>query len=162
VPRGLAFHLPPSTMEMLLIFSWTLSPLAGNENGVRLPSVRSAKLEWSFNMLLEILSDHGDAYRYVLCSYGRDTSLHREISLRSRLSVIWSGDAKVREVSVQPVRSDGLTPVFRLESPSVLSTLRSTPDLIYQHGTASREVFLTISRGRPDGTWLSPCLGVDR
>lgn len=109
VPRGLAFHLPPGNVDTIFVYSWALSLLAGNANVVRLPSVRPAHLEWLLGTLLEVLSDSGDADRHVFCSYGRDTSLNREISLRSDLRVIWGGDAKVREVSVDPMRPDGLS-----------------------------------------------------
>jgi hypothetical protein len=109
VARGMAFHLPPSNVDTLFVYSWALSLLAGNANIVRLPSRRSPRVDWLIRALIEILKGAGDDDRHVFCSYEVGTGLNREISLRSDLRIIWGGDAKVNEVSLDRVRPDGLS-----------------------------------------------------
>ena len=109
VARGMAFHLPPSNVDTIFVYSWALSLLAGNANIVRLPSRRSPQVEWLIRTLVESLEAVGDAHRHLFCAYEVGTGLNREISLRADLRMIWGGDAKVNEVSSDPVRPDGLS-----------------------------------------------------
>jgi len=109
VARGMAFHLPPSNVDTIFVYSWALSLLAGNANIVRLPSRRSPQVEWLIRTLLEVLEAVGDAHRHLFCAYDVGTGLNREISLRADLRMIWGGDAKVNDVSSDRVRPDGLS-----------------------------------------------------
>src|SRR5262249_35189505 len=36
VPRGVVFHIPPTNVDTLFVYSWLLSALAGNANVIRL------------------------------------------------------------------------------------------------------------------------------
>lgn len=109
VARGTAFHLPPSNVDTIFVYSWALSLLAGNANIVRLPSRRSPQVEWLIRALVEALEAVGDGHRHLFCAYDVGTGLNREISLRADLRMIWGGDAKVNEVSSDRVRPDGLS-----------------------------------------------------
>ena len=109
VARGMAFHLPPSYVDTIFVYSWALSLLAGNANIVRLPSRRSPQVDWLIRALIDVLKGAGDDDRHVFCSYEVGTGLNREISLRSDLRIVWGGDAKVNEVSSDRVRPDGLS-----------------------------------------------------
>jgi len=109
VARGLAFHLPPSNVDTMFVYSWVLSLIAGNANIVRLPRRRSPQVEWLIRTIVEALKATGDDHRHVFCTYDFGTGLNREISLRSDLRMIWGGDAKVNEVSADRVRPDGLS-----------------------------------------------------
>ena len=109
VARGMAFHLPPSNVDTIFVYSWALSLLAGNANIVRLPSRRSPQVEWLIRTLVEALEAVGDSHRHLFCAYDIGTGLSREISLRADLRLIWGGDAKVNEISSDRIRPDGLS-----------------------------------------------------
>ena len=108
-PRGMAFHLPPTNVDTLFVYSWALSLLAGNSNVVRLPSNRAPLTQWLIKALLEALEEAEDYERHIFCAYDHGTDLGRDISALSDLRMVWGGDAKVREVSADPVRPDGLS-----------------------------------------------------
>lgn len=109
IPRGLAFHLPPTNVDTLFAYSWALSLLAGNSNIVRLPSKRTALTDWLIRTLLAVLEKVGEADRHIFCSYDHGSGLNAKISALADLRMIWGGDLKVLEVSVDPVRPDGLS-----------------------------------------------------
>lgn len=108
-PRGMAFHLPPANVDTLFVYSWALSLLAGNSNVVRLPSARAPLTQWLIAALLEALEEAGDRERHIFCTYDHGSDLGREIGALSDLRMVWGGDAKVRAVSADPVRPDGLS-----------------------------------------------------
>ena len=108
-PRGMAFHLPPANVDTLFVYSWALSLLAGNSNVVRLPSARAPLTQWLIAVLLEALEEAGDRERHIFCTYDHGSDLGREIGALADLRMVWGGDAKVRAVSADPVRPDGLS-----------------------------------------------------
>tara|TARA_Y100001968_G_scaffold296094_1_gene304030 strand:- start:18039 stop:19253 length:1215 start_codon:yes stop_codon:yes gene_type:complete len=98
VPRGLVFHIPPSNVDSILIYSWFLSLLAGNKNIVRISSKKSIQLESLLNILDEILKSKSwekIAYRNKLISYGYDEEINTYLSSISDMRVIWGGDVTV-------------------------------------------------------------------
>jgi Acyl-CoA reductase (LuxC) len=109
IPRGLAFHLPPGNVDTLFVYSWALSFLAGNTNVVRLPTTQSRDISWLVHQVVKLLSGYQEANRQIFCSYDYQSSLNREISRLSDVRVIWGGDAKVMQVSEDPVRPDGVS-----------------------------------------------------
>ena len=109
VPRGLAFHLPPANVDTIFVYSWALSLLAGNVNVVRLPSSRPPHLDFLIHTLVETLEEVGCNDGNIFCSYGKESSLTRDISLRSDLRVVWGGDSKVNEIAEYRIKPDGLS-----------------------------------------------------
>ena len=108
-PRGLAFHLPPTNVDTLFVYSWALSLLAGNANVVRLPSSRSADTEWLLSNLIRVSNAAGDGDRHLFCGYDHSLGLNGLISAMSDLRMVWGGDAKINEVSADRLRPDGLS-----------------------------------------------------
>lgn len=109
VPRGLAFHLPPGNVDTLFAYSWALSFLAGNQNVVRLPSQMNSIAEFLVKTILSTLKEFelSNFQHFVL--FDKTSTLIRDISAQSDLRVIWGGDAKILEISREPVRPDGLS-----------------------------------------------------
>lgn len=124
VPRGLAFHLPPSNVDTLFAYSWALSFLVGNTNVVRLPSEINPITAFLTRTIIETLAEFGLDTSQYFCSFSKDNDLVRDISALSDLRVIWGGDEKVLAVSRFPVRPDGLSIGFPdRKSISIISTL---------------------------------------
>lgn len=109
VPRGLAFHLPPANVDTLFAYSWALSFLAGNKNVVRLPSSLNPVAEHLVQTIIEVLEEQDLADSQLFVFFEKTSNLVKEISAISDLRVIWGGDAKVLNVSKNPVRPDGLS-----------------------------------------------------
>ena len=81
--RGMAFHLAPSNVDSVFMYSWLLSLLAGNVNLVRVSQKASAPLEFLVGALAQTLAeDVGIPVRdrIVLLTYPHDEQLTRLIS----------------------------------------------------------------------------------
>lgn len=108
-PRGLAFHLPPANVDTLFVYSWVLSYLAGNANIVRLPSDLPATTGWLLKTVTTVLAEADEQASNLFCQYDYRTDTNRTISAFADLRLIWGGDEKIRQASVDPVRPDGLS-----------------------------------------------------
>ena len=103
VPRGVVFHIPPTNVDTLFVYSWLLSALAGNANVIRLsPSVESTAL---LRVIDDVLAQHPIvAGATVFVRYGHDDARTAELSTAD-VRVIWGGDdtvAAIRRVPLAP------------------------------------------------------------
>jgi len=112
VARGIAFHLPSQNVDTLFVYSWALSLLAGNVNVVRLPAEMPPVLGWLMQQVEEVLAEHEADNRQFFCRYPHTSQINAQLSALADLRVIWGGDDKVRAVSADPVRPDGLSVGF--------------------------------------------------
>jgi hypothetical protein len=108
VPRGTVFHIPPSNVDTIFVYSWLLSVLTGNRNIVRLSSRQSPQVEAICGILNQVLLASGsEAVRRstVMLSYGHDEEITSAISSVSDVRVIWGGDrtvASIRSIPLPP------------------------------------------------------------
>lgn len=108
-PRGVAFHLPPTNVDTIFVYSWAVSVLAGNCNIVRLPSELDEGTAWLAGLIATAIDEAGEADRHLFCQMPQDGPLIAEVSRYCDLRMIWGGDAKVDAVSRVPIRPDGLS-----------------------------------------------------
>jgi len=108
-PRGIALHLPPSNVDTIFVYSWSLSVLAGNANVVRLAATLSSDVQWLVGLVAKIVEEYGEAERQLFCSYPYGGEFEWSVSRHCDLRMIWGGDAKVDAVSRTPIRPDGLS-----------------------------------------------------
>ncbi|MFT7721739.1 MAG: acyl-CoA reductase [Roseateles sp.] len=105
--RGLAFHLAPSNVDSVFMYSWLLSLLAGNVNLVRVSQKGSAPQDFLVGALAQTLAEDVGApvrERIVLLTYPHDDQLTRTISESCLIRVVWGGDATVRALRAIPLR----------------------------------------------------------
>ncbi len=99
--KGLAFHVSPSNVDTIFIYSFFISLLSGNYNLIRV----SRKSSDQIKILLEIfekLSEKDDfqcAKRFVICTYEHDTEITSFFSKNSDIRILWGGDESVQEIS---------------------------------------------------------------
>lgn len=108
VPRGTVFHIAPSNVDTIFVYSWFLSLLSGNCNIVRLSSKPSAQAEVLVGAIGELLArpEHAAiAARTLLLRYPADDRVTARLSAACDVRVIWGGDGTVRQV-----RAIGLPP----------------------------------------------------
>lgn len=100
-PIGKVFHLCPSNVDTMFIYSLVLALLAGNKNVVRISSKLESDLIFRlfdlFNSLLE-----KEEYKFLIdyinvVSYERSDKLNEEISLNVNGRIIWGGDETVNQ-----------------------------------------------------------------
>jgi hypothetical protein len=107
VPRGVAFHIAPSNVDSIFLYSWALSLLVGNINIVRVSQTLNAQQELLFSAIREVLRDEklkSIAQRNILLTYQRDEAINRFISLRSDVRVLWGGDETINNIRLLPAK----------------------------------------------------------
>ncbi|MDR3625616.1 MAG: acyl-CoA reductase [Ignavibacteriaceae bacterium] len=107
VPRGIAFHIAPSNVDSIFLYSWALSLLAGNINIVRVSQTLNPQLEMLFYAIRKVLEDENlasVAQRNILLTYPREESINRFISLRSDVRVLWGGDETINNIRLLPAK----------------------------------------------------------
>lgn len=100
-PIGKVFHLCPSNVDTMFIYSLVLALLAGNKNVVRISSKLESDLIFRlfdlFNILLE-KEEYKSLVDYInVVSYERSDKLNEEISLNVNGRIIWGGDETVNQ-----------------------------------------------------------------
>ena len=100
-PIGKVFHLCPSNVDTMFIYSLVLALLAGNKNVVRISSKLESDLIFRlfdlFNSLLE-KEEYKSLIDYInVVSYERSNKLNEEISLNVNGRIIWGGDETVNQ-----------------------------------------------------------------
>jgi hypothetical protein len=107
--RGLVFTIAPANVEVLFIYLWLLSLLAGNASVVRLSQKPSPVREIFLAVVRELTA--AAAFRSVLedswlITYGHDDVITARISAACDARLVWGGDATishVRSISLNPV-----------------------------------------------------------
>lgn len=103
--RGLTFHIAPSNVDTIFVYSWMLSLLAGNSNVIRISS--KSEVNEMLQVVLEVLPQfEAVAKTTIICTYGHEEKVTEELSLACHTRVIWGGDK-----TVQAIRNIPLAPL---------------------------------------------------
>lgn len=105
--RGLVFHVAPSNVDTIFIYSLVISLLMGNKNIVRISSKPSPQKDLIVQILNQILEDvdGSEASKNLLIvSYGHDEELSKYFSSVADVRMLWGGDSTVLYFSSLPIR----------------------------------------------------------
>ena len=111
-PRGLTFHIAPSNVDSIFLYSWALSLLVGNLNLVRVSSETNPQIDYLLKILREILAEEkwqDIASRNLVVTYRRDVEINSFISANCDVRIIWGGDAtiqNIRTLKTKPATKD--------------------------------------------------------
>jgi hypothetical protein len=105
VPRGLVFHIPPSNVDTIFVYSWILSVLAGNTNIIRFSERAGEAATIICRVLGDTLAKQNSALQHstAIVRYGRDREITAAISAACDVRVIWGGDATVNAIRSLPL-----------------------------------------------------------
>ncbi len=109
MPRGLVFHVPPSNVDTIFIYSWILSVVTGNTNVIRL-SERAADASSVICRIFNSVAAESDpavAQNTAMLRYGREREITAAISAVADVRVIWGGDATVNTIRAIPLPPHG-------------------------------------------------------
>lgn len=112
VPAGLAFHIPPSNVDMMFAYSWAAGLLAGNRQLVRLSRRRGELADRLLAVIGQALAGSIIAQGTAFIDYDRDDAVTAAISARCDLRVIWGGDAAVAAIRAIPLAPHAKETVF--------------------------------------------------
>ena len=110
-PRGLAFHLPPTNVDTLFLYSLMASFLVGNLNVVRVSRDRPTE---QVALLCEVLravlaedrfAEFGDELAVV--SYGHEAEPTAAFSQDADVRLLWGGDETVARMRAFPIGPGG-------------------------------------------------------
>lgn len=104
MPRGLAFHIPPSNVGTIFVYSLAISMLMGNKNIVRISSRLLNSEDLLLECLTESLSDHPEVAESVsLISYDHNDVVTDLLSRSCDLRVIWGGNETINQIRRSPL-----------------------------------------------------------
>ncbi|MDC3315667.1 hypothetical protein OAV81_02855 [Candidatus Thioglobus sp.] len=103
--RGIAFHIAPSNVDSIFVYSWALSMIAGNINVVRVSLNQGKQL----NTLFYLIGEHIRKYpeleqRNRILTYTHDNEISSFLSLKADLRIIWGGDKTVETIRDLPTK----------------------------------------------------------
>ncbi len=107
--RGLAFHVAPSNIPMMFLFSMAVALLAGNSSIVRVSSREFEQSTAACRLLQKLLGDHPEeAGKIVILRYPHEEELTRYFSAVCDSRIIWGGDRSIGEIRKLPLPPHGI------------------------------------------------------
>lgn len=100
--RGLVFHIAPSNVDTIFVYSWMLSLLAGNKNVIRISSKAEVN-ELLQVVLKEIAKFEAVASTTMICTYSHEEKATAALSAACHTRVIWGGDETVKAIRQVPL-----------------------------------------------------------
>lgn len=114
-PRGVAFHITPSNVDVMFVYSWVLSLLVGNKNIVRL----SSKKIYVQNLLVDIINTLLFLPQFktiknnnYFVSYPYDSKITEYFSSVCDIRVIWGGDETIKQIRKYEIQASAREIVF--------------------------------------------------
>lgn len=100
--RGMAFHIAPSNVDTIFVYSWMLSLLAGNSNVIRISS--KTEVNEMLQVILEELPNfEAVSTKTIICTYGHEEKATELLSQACHTRVIWGGDETVKAIRQVPL-----------------------------------------------------------
>ena len=111
IGKGVAFHVVPSNIPLMFMYSLTAALLAGNCVVMRLPAKSSPQEEIVLRCMQDVMAQMPFwKDRIVLVRYGHEKEITDVLSQKCDARVIWGGDASVAQIQKSPLR-EGVTDV---------------------------------------------------
>lgn len=107
LPRGVVFHIAPSNVDTIFIYSLVISLLMGNKNIVRLSSKTSEQQQLLLNVFNEVLHEKSTSpivSNLLIITYPHNDEISKTLSILSDARMIWGGDATVSLFSSYPIK----------------------------------------------------------
>lgn len=105
LPRGLCFHLAPSNVDTIFLYSSLISLLCGNVCMVRVSQSTSSQMDIAFTHLNRLLTgEFSDlASLLYIFTYPHDHRLTQRLSTMCHCRVLWGSDETIRDLRLVPL-----------------------------------------------------------
>lgn len=104
--RGTVFHIAPSNVDTIFVYSWMLSLFAGNRNIVRVSSKEQEAMQKLLTIIVEELAKpefQTVAAQTIICTYDHASDATDRISEHCHVRVIWGGDETIQAIRHVPL-----------------------------------------------------------
>lgn len=102
--RGLVFHIAPSNVDSVFLYSSLLSLLCGNVNIIRISRNVGSQLSFVLAKLAAVLNEFNLAGHFIVLTYDHDDAITTLISTQCHMRVVWGGDTTVLKIRSLPQR----------------------------------------------------------
>lgn len=112
VPQGAVFHVPPTNVDTLFLYTLAITMLTGNANIVRISPNAGPATYTVLDHLLNALDEHPEVGAgLTIVRFGRDQELLELCSSVADMRMVWGGDVAVRSIrqAALPPRAKELT-----------------------------------------------------
>lgn len=117
VPRGVSFHVTPSNVDTMPIYSLLLSLVCGNSNVVRVSDRSGPQFELVVDCMARVLcsQDRFNCLRQLITFLRYDRSSSEATATLSSLCdtrVLWGGDVAIDQIQQSPIPRDATELIF--------------------------------------------------
>lgn len=106
LPRGVVFHVAPSNVDTIFIYSLIISLLMGNKNVVRVSGKPSLQKDLIVQLINDVLLSPAltdISANFLIITYSHDDVTSRYISQKADVRMLWGGDKTVGYFSSLPI-----------------------------------------------------------
>jgi len=112
-PRGTVFHIAPSNVDTIFLYSLILSLLVGNSNILRISDKTNEQLERILIIFTDTLQSHPLIAQHItLVRYGHDDAITQKLSSLCDVRIIWGGDATIKHIRTIPIPATAIELTF--------------------------------------------------
>ena len=102
-PVGLVFHVAPSNVDSVFLYSGLISFLLGNVNIIRISQNITPQTKLVISILRDLmLCDDDLLNRMIICTYPHESKLSEYLSLNCDLRMVWGGDSTINKFKSIP------------------------------------------------------------
>lgn len=105
LPRGYVFHIAPSNVDSIFLYSSLISFICGNCNLIRVSQSLNQQVQFVINIINDLLDNEFLHFqdRMIIFTYPHNQEITQKISLSVDSRVIWGGDSTVNEIRQIPI-----------------------------------------------------------
>jgi len=101
VPRGIVFHIAPSNVDYMFLYSWFISVLAGNKNILRLSSKTNSEVILVIEFIAEFAKSNNAQWfldSNLILTYDHTDSINNTLSSVADCRIFWGGDETIKRM----------------------------------------------------------------
>jgi hypothetical protein len=106
IGKGTVFHIAPSNVDTIFVYSWFISMLVGNINIVRISSRFTPQMEALIHQINDV-SDEAKFLevkkRFMIVQYEHDSEATSYFSSLCDIRIIWGGDETIKKIRTVPI-----------------------------------------------------------
>ena len=113
--KGVVFHLAPSNVDTIFVYSWFISLLVGNSNIIRISDKENTQTDMLLNSITAVLNLKKYKKlrkRVAIIRYGHEDKITKLLSSICDCRVIWGGDTTVQHIRSIPIKPSATELIF--------------------------------------------------